>query len=231
MLELFDRLVELLQSSLDSPWLWLIVLLVAGLDALLPFMPSETTVVTVAVLLGSDLPRLGVLVVVAAVGAVWGDCLSYGVGRWFGPKAVNRLMRGEKGRERYRWGRKMVDRHAATLVVAARFLPGGRVVSGISTGSLGFPFHRFVVLDVVGASIWAVSSTAIGFIGGASFSDDPAKGLLLAFALALVVVGVVDTTRRLHARRSYGASAVRGTGRMEPAVEPIVEPVVDADCG
>ncbi|MFH8983080.1 DedA family protein [Streptomyces varsoviensis] len=201
MFELFDRLVELLQSTLDSPWLWAVVFLVAGLDALLPFMPSETTVVMVAVLLGSDLPQLALLAAVAAAGALAGDCLSHGMGRWLGPRAVARLTRGEKGRERYEWGRSMVARHATTLVVAARFLPGGRVASGLSTGSLGFPLRRFVALDAIGAGLWAVSSTAIGFVGGASFGDEPVKGLLLAFALALLVVGAIEAARRLRARR------------------------------
>ncbi|MEV0276921.1 VTT domain-containing protein [Streptomyces sp. NPDC050610] len=239
MFELFDQLVGLLRSSLDSPWLWVIVFLVAGLDALLPFMPSETTVVMVAVLLGSDLPQLALLAAVAAAGALVGDCLSHGLGRLLGPRAVARLMRGEKGRERYEWGRSMVARHATTLVVAARFLPGGRVASGLSTGSLGFPLRRFIALDAIGAGLWAVSSTAIGFVGGASFSDEPVKGLLLAFALALLVVGAIESARRLRARHGGpgaaplpDARAVSGGGPRSaagPASGTVAESVANSD--
>lgn len=85
MSELFDRLVELLQARLDSPWLWPIVFVVAGLDALLPLMPSETVVVTVAVLFGGDLPHLAVLAAVAACGALTGDCVGHWCGRRFDP--------------------------------------------------------------------------------------------------------------------------------------------------
>lgn len=46
------HLADLVQGSADAPWLWLLIFSVAGLDALLPFMPSETTVLTVAVVLG-----------------------------------------------------------------------------------------------------------------------------------------------------------------------------------
>ncbi|MFE7777290.1 DedA family protein [Streptomyces sp. NPDC057445] len=215
--ESFGQLVGLLQARLDSPWLWLAVFLVAGLDALLPFMPSEATVVTVAVLFGGDVPRLAVLAAVAATGALCGDCLGHWTGRRFGPRAVERLMRGEKGRQRYEWGRTMVHRHASALVIAGRFLPGGRVASSMSTGCLRFPFRRFLLLDASGAGLWAVTSTAIGYIGGARFGHEPVKGLLLAFALALVVVGCVELARRLRARRAPADAPVPATPPVGPA--------------
>ncbi|MCZ1010343.1 hypothetical protein O1L68_30310 [Streptomyces lydicus] len=93
MFEQLDQLTEPLQGMLGSPWLWLVILLVSGLDALLPFMPSETTVVLVAVLIGPDLPLLALLAGVAAAGALAGDCLGYAVGRYAGPRAVARLLR------------------------------------------------------------------------------------------------------------------------------------------
>lgn len=86
--ELLEHVTELIRGTLGSPWLWVLVFAIAGLDALLPFMPSETTVVTVAVLIGPDLGRLALLVVVSAAGAWAGDCLGYAVGRAAGPRAV-----------------------------------------------------------------------------------------------------------------------------------------------
>jgi len=200
MFELLSRIVELLQSTLDSPWLWLIVAAVAGLDALLPFMPSETTVVTVAVLLGVDLPRLALLVVVAAVGALLGDCLSHWIGRRAGPRMLALLQRGEKGQARYDWARNQLARHGSLLIVAARYIPGGRVATGLATGSMGVPWGRFIALDALGASIWAVYSVLIGCIGGASFADEPHKGLLLSFAIGLLMMGVIEIVRRLRSR-------------------------------
>ncbi|MFD7664618.1 DedA family protein [Streptomyces sp. NPDC059788] len=203
--DVLGQLVELLRGQLDSPWLWGIVFVVAGLDALLPFMPSETTVVMVAVLLGPDLPRLAALAAVAAAGALCGDCLGHAVGRWGGPRLIARLLRGERGRRRYAWACDAVARHGTLLVVAARFLPGGRVAAGLSTGGLRFPLRRFVLLDAAGAGLWAVTSTGIGAIGGAGFAEEPVKGVLLAFGLALAVVVAVEGARRVRAARPTSA--------------------------
>ena len=68
-MELLGHVTELLRGALGSPWLWVLVFAASGLDALLPFMPSETTVVTVAVLLGPDLADLTLLAAVAATAA------------------------------------------------------------------------------------------------------------------------------------------------------------------
>jgi membrane-associated protein len=208
MFELLDSISELLQGTLASPWLWLIVFAVSALDALLPFMPSETTVVTVAVLLGPDLPRLALLVALAAIGALAGDCLSHWIGRRAGPGMLARLQRGERGQARYDWARRQVDRHSALLIVAGRYLPGGRVASGLATGSMGVPWPRFFALDALGTGIWAVYSVCIGCIGGAAFTDSPGKGLVLSFAIGLLLVGVIEVARRIGSR--YAARRLSG---------------------
>lgn len=162
--ELLEHATELIRGTLGSPWLWVLVFAIAGLDALLPFMPSETTVVTVAVLIGPDLGTLALLVVVSAAGAWAGDCLGYAVGRAAGPRAVAWLQRGPSGRQRYEWARDQVRRQAPLLIIAARYLPGGRVASALANGSLGYPLRRFVPLDAVGAALWSVYSALIGLM-------------------------------------------------------------------
>ncbi|GAB3009350.1 VTT domain-containing protein [Amycolatopsis acidiphila] len=211
MFELLDSISELLRGTLASPWLWLIVFAVSALDALLPFMPSETTVVTVAVLLGPDLPRLALLVATAALGALAGDCLSHWIGRRAGPRMLARLQRGERGQARYEWAQTQVDRHNALLIVAARYLPGGRVASGLATGSMGVPWSRFVALDVLGTCIWAVYSVCIGCVGGMAFADSPGKGLVLSFAIGLLLVGAIELVRRIRSRH-----AARGLSDGDP---------------
>ncbi|MFD3421850.1 DedA family protein [Streptomyces decoyicus] len=207
MFEQMDQLTEPLQGMLGSPWLWLIVLLVSGLDALLPFMPSETTVVLVAVLIGPDLPLLALLAGVAAAGALAGDCLGYAVGRYAGPRATARLLRGERGRARHTRARARIERHAALLVVAGRFLPGGRVVAALSTGSVRFPLRRFVLLDALGAGIWAVCSAALGGLGGAALTDSPAKAMLLASGTGVVVACGAGYLHRRAPRRAGNGPA------------------------
>jgi len=198
--ELLEQFTALVHGTLGSPWLWVIVFGVAGLDALLPFMPSETTVLIVAVLLGPHPAGLAALALVAAVGAWTGDCVGYAVGRSAGPRVITRLQRGPAGRRRYEWARQRIERHGALLIIAGRYLPGGRVASSLANGSLRYPLSRFMPLDAAGAALWAIYSVLIGFAGGATFTDEPEKGLLLSFGIGLALVAVIEFGRRLRPR-------------------------------
>src|SRR3954451_21546962 len=65
-----------------SPWILAVVFVVAGLDAILPFMPSESTVVACGVAAASTgRPHLALLVAAAALGAFAGDLISFRIGR------------------------------------------------------------------------------------------------------------------------------------------------------
>lgn len=223
MFDLLHDITTLLQSHLDEPWLWLVVFAVAGLDALLPFMPSESTVITMAVLLGtSDVPALAGLTVVAALGAWAGDCAGHGIGRGLGPFGTSRILRSERGRRNYAWAQDRLRRHAVLLIVAGRYFPGGRVASSLATGGLRYPFGRFAVLDLAGTTIWAAYSVLIGAAGAASFADDPVAGLLVAFALGLLILGFVEGGRRLLSRREHraGESGPQSGPQPQPAEQP-----------
>lgn len=197
MFDLVGRISEYLQGTVHSPWLWIAVFVVAGLDALLPFMPSEATVIIVAVLVASSVPSLVLLVTVAATGALAGDTLGYSIGRQAGPGALARLERGEKGRRLHRWAHAQLHAHGDLLIIAGRYIPGVRMPTMLTAGALGFPTRRFLAVDALGVTVWAVYATVIGHLCGATFTDHPGEGLLLALCIGLVLAALVELGRRL----------------------------------
>lgn len=207
MLDVLNRLTDVLHGLLDSPWLWAVVLLVSALDALLPFMPSETTVIIVGVLVVPDLTKLAMLIMIAAVGAWAGDCLSYLIGRQSGPAVLARLARGERGAAQYQWAHTQLLRHGTVLLLAGRYLPGVRAVTMLSAGALRFPVRQFLLTDALGAGVWAAYAALVGYVGGTAFQDHPVYGMLLAFAIGLTVATLVEVGRRVAGRRR--ARAVR----------------------
>lgn len=218
MFEMLNHLTEAVARAIDSPWLWLLVFVMAALDALLPLMPSEATVIAVAVLLDGQLWKLLVLIVVAALGAAGGDTLGFTIGRGPGARVLHRLQRNEGGKEFYDWVQRAVHRYAPTIIIACRYLPGGRVATVLATGGMGFPMRRFVLLDLVGTTIWAIQAGLIGWIGGTTFEDRPFFGLLLAFGIVLCVLGFVELGRRWMAKhRKFELPDEDGYDSAEPA--------------
>jgi len=197
LIPLVDQAAAQLSGLVGGPWLWIVVFLVAGLDALLPFMPSEGTVIVVAVLVAASPTRLALLVAVAAVGALAGDCLGYAVGRWAGPRLVSWLRRGARGRRMHEWATDQLRLRGAAVILAARYLPGGRVATMLTAGALGYPSRRFLTVDALATTLWAGYATAIGFAGGAAFTTNPAAGLLLALGIGLLTAAMIELGRRL----------------------------------
>jgi membrane protein DedA with SNARE-associated domain len=66
-----------------------------------------------------------------------------------------------------------------------------------------FPWHRFLRWDALAALIWGSYTVLLGYFGGKSFEEEPWKGLILAFALALAVTGAVEAVRYLRRRGAH----------------------------
>src|SRR3989442_1293925 len=148
MLEVLSRLTDTLHGLLPSPWLWAVVFVVSALDALLPFMPSDTTVLVVGVLVADAPIRLVLLVVVAAAGAFAGDLLGYVIGRR-SHGVVARLTRTDSGRRRYQWVLTQLRRHGTWLIMLARYIPGGRVATMLTAGGLRYPTRKFLITEAI----------------------------------------------------------------------------------
>ncbi len=194
----FDRVTE---HVTGTPWTYGIVLAVSAVDAFFPAVPAETAVIAAGTLAaGGDL-LLYALIPAAAVGAFLGDNVSYLLGATLGERASARLFTGERSRRRLRAASRTIDRHGAAIIVAARFVPGGRTATTFSAGMLALPWRRFAVYDAIAASVWALYAGLVGYLGGAAFRDDLWKALALSFGIAIVLTMAVEGWRRLQGRR------------------------------
>jgi membrane-associated protein len=188
-----------------SGWAYLIVLLLAYFDALVPVVPSETAVITAGVVASAGDLNLMLIVAAAASGAFLGDNTAYFIGSRFGTRINERFFSGEKARKRVAWAQQQVTERGGELILVARFIPGGRTVVTLSAGTLGYPWRRFVLFDAVAALVWALYASLLGYFGGHAFEEAPWKGLLLALALAFAVTGAVEVIR-WYLRRRRGSS-------------------------
>jgi membrane-associated protein len=178
------------------------VFVLAVLDAVVPVVPSETTVITAGVVAGAGGLDLGLVIVVAAAGAFVGDNTAYAIGHHFGERATARFFKGEKAQNRVRWADRQLGERGGELIVVGRFIPGGRTVVTLSAGTLHFPWPRFAVFDAIASILWAVYAALLGYVGGRAFEHAPWKGLLLALSIAFAVAGGTELVRwLLHRRR------------------------------
>jgi membrane protein DedA with SNARE-associated domain len=196
----FHHFTELVANA--SGWAYAILFVLAFLDALIPVVPSETSVITAGVVAsGGDL-SLPLVILFAAGGAFAGDNTAYFLGSRYGTRINERFFQTEKAKARIAWAHRQVQERGGELIVIARFIPAGRTVVTLSCGTLGYRWRRFVFYDAIAATIWAVYAALLGYLGGHAFEEQPWKGLLLAFAIAFAVTGTVELVRWYLKRRS-----------------------------
>ena len=196
---MFSQFTDLVANA--SGWAYAILFVLAFLDALIPVVPSETSVITAGVVAAAGDLSLPLVILFAATGAFAGDNTSYFVGQRYGTRINKRFFQSEKARARVNWAQRQVEERGGELIVIARFIPGGRTVVTLSAGTLGYPWRRFILFDAIAASIWACYAALLGYVGGHAFEEQPWKGLLLAFAIALAVTGGVELVRWWQRRR------------------------------
>jgi membrane-associated protein len=197
--------------QVDSLLSYAAAIIFPALDAVLPVLPSETIVITLGVATaGSADPRIALLVACAAAGAFLGDNLCYLLGSRFGPWIERRFFQSEKGAKQRAWAVQSLERYGIPLIIACRFIPGGRTAVMLSCGIVRYDRRRFIIATAIAGVIWACYAFFIGRLGGKAFEDKPWAGLLLAFGGTLAVSGLVELIRRLWGRRSRRRAGAHG---------------------
>ena len=199
--------------QVDALLSYAIAIVLPALDAILPLLPSETAVITLGVATaGSTDPRIGLLVACSAAGAFLGDNLCYLLGRRFGPRIERRFFRGEKGARRLAWAERSLERYGMPLIVACRFIPGGRTAVTLCCGIVRYQQRRFVIATAIAGVIWASYSFFIGRLGGKAFEDKPWAGLLLALGVAVGISVLIELVRRIRSSRAQRQAAAPTPG-------------------
>jgi membrane protein DedA with SNARE-associated domain len=196
-----DGFFDSLDPFITSPWVYGVVFALAALDAFLPIVPSEATLITAGVFAASGKPNVLLIILAGGAGAMLGDHISYLIGRAGGENIIRRIPEGSRRAKTFERVRNLLFTHGGIALVIARYIPGGRTAITLTTGAIGYPRRRFTAFDALACFSWAAYTTLLGFVGGSAFQDHPIAGLALGFGLALALVGLAELIRWLRRRR------------------------------
>lgn len=92
-----------------------------------------------------------------------GDQLLYLLGRRYGGNILRRFSRH---RAKIQYAQKMIQRRPYPAVVGTRFMYGFRVIGPLLIGASHLPPKIFLPLNILGALVWALLFTTLGYVGG-----------------------------------------------------------------
>jgi membrane protein DedA with SNARE-associated domain len=219
--------VEHLVEVFGYPLLFLVVM---GESSGLP-IPGETGLIAAAVLASTGKLEIGLVIPIAAAGAIVGDNIGYLIGRKGGRWILERPGRFyTQRRQVLLTGEPFFERHGPKAVFFGRFVLGLRVWASWLAGATEMPWRSFVLWNALGGIVWA---TLIGLI--AYFLGESAGGSVEAFGLyglaaVLIAIGGVFVMHRRQ-RRQAGELANRAAAERRASASREPEDASDIQAG
>ncbi|BAL87903.1 hypothetical protein AMIS_26830 [Actinoplanes missouriensis 431] len=190
------NLLQIADTVMTSPAVYLLIFAFTLVDAVLPVMPSEAVIVAAGAFAATGEPDVLGVVLSAALGIVAGDHIMYAIG-----SRITRRRPASKLAQLIARATPLLRRRGGNLIITGRFVPGGRIATTAACGATHYPIRRFTVYASIAALLWATFATMIGFIGGTAFEEHPIYGVVAGIAIALSVTGVTELVAYRRRRR------------------------------
>ncbi|WP_313817672.1 DedA family protein [Citricoccus sp.] len=207
---------EMVLHAAGQWWILLAVYLLCTIDGFFPVVPSESVLVALASISGTeDTVSLWWVWLVGALGAITGDQIAYALGRGIGITRF-RWMRSRSVVRAVATARTALDGHGALVICTARYIPGGRVAVNYTAGATGYPRLRFTLLDIFAAFLWSGYSIGIAR-ATAGWLDNTLLQIIVALVAAAAVGWVLDLLLKRILRRLAERKEAAGEGRRAEA--------------
>jgi len=127
------------------------------------FLEGETVLI-----LGGIISKLGYLelhwvMVCAFTGTFIGDQLSFFLGRYQGKRFLEKRPTWTM---RVNNVRRILEQHHILIILGFRFIYGLRIVTPFVIGMSRIPIAEFLILNVIGAALWAIIIGILGYAFG-----------------------------------------------------------------
>lgn len=202
--ELVQTLEDWILAMAESLWVFPALYGFATIDGFFPPIPSESVVIALGSLNRSaGVPNLPLVLLFAALGAFTGDQIAYQIGKKINVRGL-RFMRSERAQAALDWAERSLERRGASFIIAARYVPIGRVAVNMTAGAVGYHRPRFMGLTAIAAVTWACYSALIGIASGSLLEGRPILAIALGVVGGIILGVIVDriiqwlTTRKDH---------------------------------
>jgi membrane-associated protein len=201
------------ENIIQSGGLLLIGLIIFAESGILAgfFLPGDTLLLSAGYFASIGRLPLGWLLLVVAVAAVVGDNVGYELGRRFGPRLFRKKESAFFHPDQLLRAQDFYERHGGKTIVLARFVPVVRTFAPVVAGAGKMDHKRFMMFNLIGATVWGVGVTLLGYflgkvIGSRVADIDRYIMLILAAAMAITIGPALyhllkaQITRRRNAR-------------------------------
>ena len=161
-------------------------------------VPGETVLVTASLFAGSGKLNILIIILVGIVASIVGDSLGYTIGRFGGHPLLTRVGKYVfLSEDKIQKVENFFKKYGTKIVLVARFFDGLRELNGIMAGISEMNWKLFIIFNSLGATIWVVFWSLIGYYGSSHING------FLQFELVLTLVSLsIVIIRYLYKKHS-----------------------------
>lgn len=189
MLHLDTHLVTL--TAAYGPWIYLILFAVIFIETglvVMPFLPGDSLLFVCGAMAAAGLLDPAILVPLLLVAAIAGDALNFAIGSYVRSRGIDTGRIPFLKPAHLESTHTFFDRHGRKTIVLARFVPIVRTLAPFVAALGNMPYRAFMAYNVIGALLWIVSLTAVGY----AFANVPwVSSNLTAVLMGLIVLSLL----------------------------------------
>lgn len=135
------------------------------------FLPGDSLLFTAGFLTSAGYVPINIHLFVAILffAAAFGDSVGYMFGNRVGRRVFNRPNSLLFKQENVQKASEFYEKHGGKAIIIARFIPAVRTFAPIIAGVAKMPYKTFLLYNVLGALLWAVGVTYLGYFAGNFF--------------------------------------------------------------
>jgi membrane-associated protein len=178
------------QTIIHAGYVAIVVVIFAECGLLIGFfLPGDSLLFTAGFLASQQLGvEIWTLSLACGVAAAIGPLVGYWYGAWAGPRLFNREDSIWFHKKNLIRAHEFYERHGGKALVIARFMPVVRTFAPVVAGMAAMNYPRFVAYTIVGAVVWAIGVTWLGFFLGSLIPD---AGRYLEYIVALIIIASI----------------------------------------
>lgn len=197
-LNIDDHLVEIVNNY--QTWTYLILFLIIFAETGLvvtPFLPGDSLLFAAGAIIAKPETDLNIFVMcgLLIIAAILGDLVNYHIGKYIGPKAFSGKYRFLK-QEYLDKTQSFYDKYGGKTIIYARFVPIIRTFAPFVAGIGTMKYSRFASYNVIGAFVWIISFSFLGyFFGGMPIIKDNFSLVIFAIIGLSMLPPVIEVIR------------------------------------
>jgi len=197
-----DRYLEAFVNQ-HGAWVYALLFAIIFVETgvvVMPFLPGDSLLFIVGAMCGAGLMNLPLVMGLLLAAAILGDQTNYTIGRYFGPKVFQWEDSRFFSRQGFDQAHAFYEKYGGITIILARFMPFIRTFVPFVAGVAEMDRRKFTLYNVVGAVIWVVGLTLVGYLfGNLPFVQTHLSKIIWAL---IIVPGLIAVFGAWRARRA-----------------------------